>query len=59
MHNKKGSHFAISLWVPSQYEDGLNRYGIHIINIRRSYLYNGNPYPDNTSYLYWEGPQVW
>ena len=33
-------------------------YGIYIIKIRPSYLYNGNSYTGKIAFLYWDGPQM-
>ena len=48
--------------APSQYKDGLSRYGdSHYQDktvIRRSYLYYDNPYCGQTVPLFWDDPQM-
>ena len=50
------------LWAPSQYKDGLSRYGNFHYNdrtvVRRSYLYTGNSYTGKTTSLCWDGLKV-
>ena len=51
---------GVKYWSPSQYKDGLSRYGdFHYKDktvLRPSYLYDGNPYTGKTIYLYWDSP---
>ena len=57
-----GSKLSQQCQGPSQYKDGLFRYGyFHYKDkavMRLSYLYNGNSYTIKTTCLYWDSPLV-
>ena len=50
-------------WAPSQYKDGLSRYGdFHYKDktvARLFYFYDGDSYTGKTTFLYWDGPLAW